>query len=100
MNTVRFFVDKNCFEACDLIDVKDRPVEAKPFKLQMFPVDIGNGQDAWYGCLQSMSDGEKRYFKGWSGLVSNLQGILTPFAQLEVLRILCANASNRLPRGL
>ena len=85
MNTVQFFIDENCFEACDLIDVKDRPIEAKPFKLQMFPVDIGNGQDAWYGSLQSMNDGEKRYFKGWSGLVSNLQGVLNPVAQLEVL---------------
>ena len=30
---------------------------------------------------------EKNYFKGWSGLVANLQGILTPAAQFEVFRV-------------
>jgi len=54
-------------------------------------VDIGNGQAVWAGSLQKVYGGEKRYFKGWSGLVANLRGILTPFAQLEVLKALsCA----------
>jgi hypothetical protein len=85
MSTIQFFTDKDCFPACDPMDVPHRPVGAALFELQMFLVDIGNGQNAWYGRLQNVSDGGKYYFKGWSGLVANLQGILTPIAQLEVL---------------
>jgi hypothetical protein len=85
VNTIQFFTDKNCFGACDPMDVLHRPVGADLFEIQMFLVDIGNGQKAWYGSLQSMNDEKKHYFKGWSGLVANLQGILTPVAQLGVL---------------
>lgn len=86
MNAIQFFTDKDCFPTCDPLDVPRRPIGADLFELQMFLADIGNGQKAWYGSLQSMNGGEKHYFKGWSGLVANLQGILTPTAQLEVLK--------------
>ncbi|HEU4745732.1 MAG TPA: hypothetical protein VFS61_10870 [Anaerolineales bacterium] len=88
MNTIQFFTDKECFPACDAMDIPHRPAGADLFELQMFMVDIGNGQKAWYGSLQRMDNGEKHYFKGWSGLAANLQGILTPSAQLEVLKTL------------
>ena len=58
------------------------------FELQMGVIDIGNGQVLWGGTLQKVNNGEKRFFKGWSGLVANLQEILTPSAQLEVLKAL------------
>lgn len=86
MNTLQFFTDKDCFPTCDPMDVPHRPAGADLFELQMFLVDIGNGQNAWYGRLQKMDNGDKHYFKGWSGLATNLQGILTPSAQLEVLK--------------
>lgn len=86
MNTIQFFTDKDCFPACDPMDIPHRPVGTDLFELRMFLVDIGNGQNVWYGSLQNVDDGEKYYFKGWSGLVANLQGILTPRAQLEVLK--------------
>jgi hypothetical protein len=86
VNTIQFSIDKNCLEACDLINARERALEVKLFELQMFPVDIGNGKDTWCGSLQRLHDGEKHYFKGWSGLISNLQGMLTPMAQLEVLK--------------
>ena len=86
MNAIRFFTDKDCFPTCDPLDVLHKPVGADLFELQMVLVDIGNGKNAWCGSLQSMNGGEKHYFKGWSGLVNNLQGILTPMAQLDVLK--------------
>ena len=86
MNAVQFFTDKDCFPACDPLDVPRRPIGADLFELQMVLVDIGNGQNAWYGSLKNMDVGEKHYFRGWSGLVANLQEILTPLAQLEVLK--------------
>jgi hypothetical protein len=67
------------------MDVRHRPDGADLFEVQMFLVDIGNGQNVWYGRLHKVADGEKHYFRGWSGLVARLQGILTPVAQLEVL---------------
>ena len=82
MYTVHFFTDKDCFPTCDPMDVSHRPVGADLFELQMSLVDLGNGQNAWYGSLQNVDDRKKHYFKGWSGLVTNLQGILTPSAQL------------------
>ena len=88
MNTLQFFTDKDCFGTCDPMDTPHRPAGADLFELQMFLVDIGNGQKAWYGSLQKVDGGEKHYFKGWSGLAANLQGILTPSAQLEVLKTL------------
>ena len=88
MNAIQFFTDRNCFPVCDAMDIPHRPDGADLFELQMFLVDIGNGQNVWYGRLQKMDDGEKHYFKGWSGMVVNLQGILSPFAQLEVLKAL------------
>lgn len=88
MNTIQFFTDKDCFGACDPLNVRQRPVGADLFELQMFLVDIGNGRNAWYGSLQNVNDGAKHYFKGWSGLAANLQGILTPPAQLELLQTL------------
>lgn len=86
MNTLQFFTDKDCFPACDPMDVPHRPAGADLFELQMFIVDIGNGQKAWYGSLQNVESGQKHYFKGWSGLAAQLHGILTPGAQLEVLK--------------
>ena len=86
--TLQFFADKFCLETCNPMDIGHRPVGADLFELQMFLVDLGNGQKAWYGRLQNVNDGEKHYIKGWSGLVADLQKILTPTAQLEVLRTL------------
>lgn len=88
MNTVQFFTDTNCRETCDPMDIRHSPCGAAVFELQMFLVDIGNGQSTWCGRLQNISGGDKRYFKGWTGLVANLQGLLTPIAQLEVLKAL------------
>ena len=88
MNTIQFFTDKDCFGTCDPMDMLHRPAGADLFELQMFLVDIGNGHKAWYGSLQKVDGGEKHYFKGWSGLAANLQGVLTPSAQLEVLKTL------------
>ena len=88
MNTVQFFSDKNFPEACNPMDIRHTPAGADVFELQMFLVDIGNGRNAWCGRLQNMNGREKRYFKGWSGLAANLQGLLTPIAQLEVFKVL------------
>ena len=62
-------------------------------------MDIGNEKDAWCGSLQNLSDGEKHYFKGRSELVANLQNILTPFAQLEVLKALLPTEETTDPRS-
>ena len=87
MNAIQFFTDRNCFPACDPLDVPHRPDGADLFELQMFLVDLGNGQNAWYGSLQNLEEGGKRYFRGWAGMVANLHGILTPSAQFEVLQV-------------
>lgn len=70
------------------MDIPHRPAGAELFELQMFLVDIGNGQKDWCGRLQNVNDGKKHYVRGWSGLVADLQKILTPSAQLQVLRAL------------
>ena len=88
MNPLQFFTDKDCFPTCNPLNLLHRPAGADLFELQMFLADIGNGHKAWYGSLQRLDSGEKHYFKGWSGLAANLQGILTPSAQLEVLKTL------------
>jgi hypothetical protein len=54
----------------------------------MFLIDIGNGQRSWFGSLQNVNCEKKHYFKGWCGLVADLQKILTPSAQLKVLNAL------------
>jgi len=88
MNAIRFFANKNYTEIDDPIDVGHRPPETDLFELQMGLIDIGNGQAVWGGRLQNANNGEKRFFKGGQGLVANLQEILTPSAQLEVLKAL------------
>jgi len=72
------------------MDLRHRPGGADLFEMQMFLVDIGNGQDIWYGRLKNVNDGEKRYFKGWSGMAASLEGILTPLRQLELLEAFLA----------
>jgi hypothetical protein len=86
MSTLQFFTCTNCLEAYDPVDVRHRPAGTELFALEMFLVDIGNGRNEWYGSLQNINNGEKHYFKGWSGLVANLQGLLTPSVQMEILR--------------
>lgn len=86
MNTIQFFTNTHGFETHDPMDIEHRPVGADLFELHMFLVDLGNGKNEWCGSLQNVKDGEKHYFKGWSGLIAILDGILTPFAQLQVLR--------------
>jgi hypothetical protein len=86
MNAIQFFANKNCAEIDDPMGVGHRPLKTDLFELQMGLIDIGNGQTVWGGSLQNVNNGEKRFFKGWSGLVANLQEILTPSAQLEVLK--------------
>ena len=88
MSTIQFFTDRNCLEACDLIDGRPNPLGATQFELRMFLVDLGVGQSAWYGSLQNLNEGKKLYFRGWSGLMATLQGLLTPGGQLEVLKTL------------
>jgi hypothetical protein len=88
MNAIRFFANKIYAEIEDPVDVGHRPPRTNLFELQMGLIDIGNGQALWSGTLQNVKNGEKRFFKGWSGLVANLQEILTPSAQLEVLKAL------------
>jgi hypothetical protein len=88
MNAIRFFANKNYAEIADPVDIGHRLHRTDLFELQMNLVDIGNGQVVWYGTLQNVNNGEKRFFRGWSGLVAALQEILTPPAQLEVLKAL------------
>ena len=88
MNTIQFFANKNYTEIDDPMELGHRPPGTDLFELQMGLIEIGNGQAVWGGSLQNVNNGEKRYFKGWSGLVANLREILTPFAQLEVLKAL------------
>lgn len=88
MNSIQFFADKDCSKKDNLMNGDYRPTGKDLFELQTWLVDIGNGQKEWCGKLHNVSTGEKRFFKGWSGLIANLQEILTPFAQLEVMRAL------------
>jgi hypothetical protein len=70
------------------VDIGHRLVRSDLFELQMGLIDIGNGQVLWGGTLQNINNGERCFFKGWSGLIAHLQEILTPSAQLEVLKAL------------
>jgi hypothetical protein len=88
MNAIHFFANKNCIEIYDSITVGHKPLGTDLFELQMGLIEIGNGQAVWAGSLQNANNGEKHYFKGWSGLVANLREILTSFGQLEVLKVL------------
>jgi hypothetical protein len=88
MNAIRLFANKNYAEIEDSVHVGHRRLRPDLFELQIGLIDIGNGQAVWGGSLQNVNNGEKRFFKGWSGLVANLQEILTPSAQLEVLKAL------------
>jgi hypothetical protein len=88
MNAIRFFANKNSAEIEDPMDMGHRLLGGDLFELQVDLIDIGNGQALWGGTLQNVKSGKKRFFKGWSGLVANLQEILTPSAQLEVLKAL------------
>lgn len=87
MNAIRFFANRDYTED-DSRDVGHGWPKADLFELQMGLIDIGNGQAIWGGRLQNVNNGEKRFFKGWSGLAANLQDMLTPAAQLEVLQAL------------
>jgi hypothetical protein len=88
MKAIQFFANKNYTEIDHPIDVGQRSPETDLFELQMGLIDIGNGQAVWGGSLQNVNNGKKRFFKGWSGLAANLQEMLTPSAQLEVLKAL------------
>jgi len=88
MNTIRFCINRNGREADDPMGTEHRPAGACEFELQMFLVDIGNGRKSWYGSLQNVNDEKKHYIRGWSGLVADLQKVLTPSAQLNVLNAL------------
>lgn len=88
MNAIRFFAKKNYTEIHDPMEVGHWPPTTDLFELQMSLIDIGNGQTVWGGSLQNVNNGEKRFFKGWSGLAASLQEMLTPSAQLEVLKAL------------
>jgi hypothetical protein len=88
MSTIRFFANKNFSEIVDPLDVGHRSPGTDLFELRVGLIEIGNGQAVWGGSLRNVNNGAKRYFKGWSGLVANLQEILTPSAQLEVLKSL------------
>lgn len=88
MNTIRFFANKNDTEPEDPMEIGHGSPVTDLFELQMGLIDIGNGQAVWGGSLQNVNNGEKHFFKGWSGLVTNLQPMLIPSAQLEVLKAL------------
>lgn len=88
MNTIQFFANKNCAETNEYVGIGQKLPSCDQFELQMWLADIGKGQQVWCGSLQNVSSGEKHHFKGWTGLVANLQEILTPMAQLEVLSAL------------
>jgi hypothetical protein len=88
MNAIRFFANKNYAEIADPMHISHRLHRTDLFELQMGLIDIGNGQVLWCGTLQNVNNGEKRFFRGWSGLVAILQEILTPPAQFEVLKAL------------
>jgi hypothetical protein len=88
MNAIHFFANKDDSEMDDSRDVGHRLTKAHLFELQIGLIDIGNAQAVWVGSLQNVNNGEKRFFKSWSGLAANLQDMLTPSAQLEVLKAL------------
>lgn len=88
MNTIRFFADRNYTEPEDPVEVGHRSPRTDLFELHTGLIDIGSGQAVWGGSLQNVDNGEKHFFKGWSGLVANLQEMLTPSSQLEVLKAL------------
>ena len=88
MNAIRFFTNKDYTETDDPMDAGPRSLKTDLFELQMSLIDIGNGQAVWGGSLQNVNNGEKHFFKGWLGLAANLQEMLTPSAQLEVLKAL------------
>jgi len=88
MITIQFFANKNDSEIVDPLDIGHRPLGTDLFELQVGLIEIGNGQAVWGGSLQNVNNGEKRYFKSWSSLDVNLREILTPSAQLEVLKAL------------
>jgi len=88
MNSIQFFANKGCSKKDNSMNGIHEPTGNDMFELQAWLVDIGNGHKEWCGKLHNMSTGEKHFFKGWSGLIANLQEILTPFAQLEVMRTL------------
>lgn len=88
MKVIRFFADRNCRETVVPMNTGHSPAKINLLELQLGLVDIGNGQAVWAGSIQKVYGGEKRYFKGWSGLVGNLREVLTPLRQLEVLNAL------------
>jgi len=88
MNAIRFFANKSYVETDPPMDAGHKLAQTTLFELHLGLIDIGNGQAVWGGSLQDINSGEKHFFKGWPGLVTNLQEILTPSAQLEVLRAL------------
>lgn len=88
MNSIQFFADKNCSKRDNSTNGVHGPTSTDLFELKTWLVDIGNGRNEWCGSLHNVSNGERHYFNSWSGLATTLQDILTPFAQLEVMRAL------------
>jgi hypothetical protein len=88
VNTIQFFINKNCLEAYDPMGLGHGPAGTDGFELQMALIDLGNGKQEWYGSLQNVNDEKKHYIKGWSGLIADLQKVLTPAVQLKVLNAL------------
>ena len=88
MTAIQFFASKDYPYIADPMDIGHRPPGTDLFELQVGLIDIGNGQAVWGSSLQNINNGKKRFFKDWLGLVANLQEILNPLAQLEVLKTL------------
>ncbi|MBX7236529.1 MAG: hypothetical protein K1X65_19255 [Caldilineales bacterium] len=46
------------------------------FTLRLWQETVAAGQTEWRGKLQSLPDGEACYFRGWSGLIGQLEALL------------------------
>ncbi len=44
--------------------------------LRVWQEDLGEGKTEWRGKLQSVADGESRYFRNWAGLVAALEEMM------------------------
>ena len=47
------------------------------FTLRLWQEALAEGQTEWRGTLQSLPDGEACYFRGWPGLIGQLEALLT-----------------------
>ncbi len=52
------------------------------FTLRIWLEELGEGNTEWRGRVQNVADGEIAFFRGWPGLVSTLQRMVTATAEV------------------